>query len=321
MRRLQALNALTALAAVIAASFIMGWNRQPPAPGAAPGLDIRELRFVVLSDGSQALVDATGEALRMGDYRRIIAGSIVSRAILGELAEKERIAAVLASGIEDAPDRHRFSGIPRIEGMKDTERILALEPDLIIVNSVGSASHVQRLRDAGLRVFVLGDMRGVRSFLRDIRQIAVLTGDRERGMRLSQSFARRMRGTAADVAMAERKQGIYLSAYGTQMFGGTIGTSYYDLLVYGGLTDAAAKRFTGWPQYTAEHVLSMDPEIIISPRGVPARLCESGPLAVLQACQNARAGFVELPMSWLEDPSFVMLDVVESIREAVYGAR
>ena len=77
--------------------------------------------------------------------------------------------------------------------------------------------------------------------------------------------------------------------------------------------------FTEMIEYTAEHVLSMDPEVIVSPEGVPEIVCKTSALVRLRACANGRAGFVELPSSWLEDPSLIMLDVAEAIHEAVYG--
>lgn len=321
MRRVEWLNAAAAITALVVASLIMGFDNQPSANRGDHHTEASELRFTELPDGSRALIDATGQAIALRDYNRIVGGSIVARSLLGELCSKERIAAVISAGIDDAPDAHRFSGLPQIDRMNSTEQLLALKADLVIVNSLGSLPHIERLREAGLSVFALGNMRGVDTFLRDTRQISVLLGRPERGARLADGFSRRIENVASDIAAPRRKSGIYLSAYGTQMFGGTVGTSYHDVLRYGGLTDAAADGFSGWPQYTAEHVLSIDPEIIIGPEGIAQMICSGAPLNRLRACSNDRAGFVELRSSWLEDPSMVMLDVAESIREAVYGKR
>lgn len=312
-------NGIAAMAALVLACGVMGLGRlserqdlQPSAP--------EVLRFGTTAKGQRALLDITGRPVPLRGYSRIVAGSIVSRSVLGEICEKDRIVGVIDAGLDDAPDAHRFAGIATLRGMNETEQLLALKPDLLILSSLSSISHAQRLRDAGIEIFILGDMRGVTSFVRDVQQIAWLIGAEERGARLATGYARRMRRVADDIPQAKRKRGIYLSAYGTQMFGGTKGTSYHDVLVKGGLIDAAAENFAGWPQYNAEHLLSMDPPIIVSPVGIPKQICERGALERLAACQNHRAGFVELPASWLEDPSLVMLDVAESIREAVYGA-
>lgn len=320
MKTRQGANAIAAIAVVVASALVMGWasDATPSAPAASE--EVFELRFTTLA-GKAALLDASGVAVALQDYERIIAGSIVARAIAGELCEKERLIAVTAHGVEDAPDAHRFSGLARVAAMSDTEALLALKPDLVIVNALGSVAHLQRLRDAGLNVFALGDMHGVATFVRDIEQVAVLLGKEKRGHQVAQRFAARMATVASDIPQQARKSGMYLSAYGNQLFGGTIGTSYHDLLIAGGLRDAAAADFSGWPQYTAEHVLSINPEIIVAPTGVAEDLCSRSTLTLLRACRDGRAGFVELPMSWLEDPSFIMLEVAEAIREKVYGVR
>ncbi len=319
MKRVQVLNAGAATAALIASVAIMGWGRQASHSAATPSGADRGVQLTTLADGQRALIDATGRAIPLRNYRRIVAGSIVARAVLGELCDKRRIVGVIAAGIDDAPDKHRFTGIPRLQDMKSAERLLSLRADLVIINSLGSLSHVQRLRDAGLQVFALGDMRGVDTFIRDVHQVAELIGQPKRGRRLATGFRRRITAVAKALGSRRKKTGMYLSAYGPQMFGGTVGTSYHDVLSYAGVDDAAAGKFRGWPQYTAEHVLSIDPEVIVGPRGIGAKVCGRGSLARLRACQNNRSGFVELASSWLEDPSTVMLDVVETIHEAVYG--
>ncbi len=321
MMRSELLNGSLALVALAAATIIMGLGTGTHSSTSQLSSSVAALRFSETSDGRSALLDATDEAVLIDTrYSRVVAGSIVARSIMGELSEKERIVGVIAAGIEDAPDAHRFSGIEQLVGMNETEKLLSLDPDLVLVSSVSSVPHLERLRSLGIAVFILGDMRGVESFLRDVRQIGVLLGAETRSERLATAYKRRMEEIARTIPNSARKQGMYLSAYGAQMFGGTKGTSYHDVLNYAGLIDVAAKRFHGWPQYTAEHVLAMDPEIIVSPIGVPEFVCKTSALSRLRACKNEHAGFVELPSSWLEDPSLIMLDVAESIHDEVYGA-
>jgi iron complex transport system substrate-binding protein len=316
-------SGLAASACVVFAIAVMGYDpsSSTEAPDETNAQTRPDLDYVRLPGGQRGLVDATGHAVPLERYERIAAGSIASRSALGELCEHERIAAVISAGIEDAPNAHRFAGVPRVADIKDTEQMLSLRVDLVIVNSIGSLSHVARLRAAGLEVFALGPMRGVDTFVRDLRQVAALIGHPERGDQVAIGFRRRLHAVADDIEPRRRRQGMYLTSYGNTIFGGTAGTSYHDILIYGGLIDAAAARFHGWPQYSVEHVLSIDPEFIVAPAGTAASLCQKQPLGQLRACSEGRSGFVELPSSWLEDPSLIMLDVAEEIRERVYGPR
>jgi iron complex transport system substrate-binding protein len=317
MRTRQLINVLLAVACLAIAVTVMGVDRPQPLVVRDSADPSSDLRYVELPNGERGLMDATDHVVPLRRYSRIVGASIVARSALAELSEPGRVVAVHEAGADDSPSAFRFAGVARLSGIKDTERVLSLDPDLLIINSVGSQAHLQRLRDAGLEVFVLGDMRGVDTFVRDLRQVAVLLGVRARGERLATRFRRRMAAVAADIPHGERQSGMYVSVYGAQLFGGTVGTSFHDVLTFAGLDDAAAARFRAWPQYTAEHVLSVDPEIIVVPAGVGATLCNMSALQRLQACQHA--GIVEVPASWLEDPSMVMLEVAETIREAVYG--
>jgi iron complex transport system substrate-binding protein len=176
-------SGLAAFACVVVATAAMGYrpSASKEAPDEATSQAGPDLHYARLPGGGRGLVDATGRVVPLRRYERIAAGSIASRSALGELCEHGRLAAVIAAGIEDAPEVHRFAGVPRLTDVEDPERLLSLGVDLVVVNSVGSLSHVARLRAVGLEVFALGPMRGVDTFVRDLRQVAVLVGHPETG--------------------------------------------------------------------------------------------------------------------------------------------
>jgi len=102
------------------------------------------------------------------------------------------------------------------------------------------------------------------------------------------------------------------------MFGGARQTSYHDVMTSAGLTDVAAQRYKGWPQYDAERILEMDPEILVTVQGMRSALCRPGNLAPIRACRD-ESGVVELPRELIGNPGAGMLPAAEALHDAVYG--
>jgi iron complex transport system substrate-binding protein len=262
-----------------------------------------------------ARIDRGGVRVTPAPFARIASVSSVADDLLLELCEPDRVVAVTGYS---ARRSFRFHGKTAVEGASDLEKLIALRPDLVIANAVGDPRPLARLRDAGLIVFDLGAMRGLETLIPNIRDVAALVGHPERGERLIQSFVASMRGVAGDVAPSARKRGLYVSVYGGHLFGGSVGSSYGDVLVAAGLTDAAAPRYRDWPEYSIEQLLVLDPDVIVTNTGMRERICEHAGLERLRACAGTQ-GVVAVDDDLLGDPGLAMLEASQTLRSAVYG--
>jgi iron complex transport system substrate-binding protein len=238
--------------------------------------------------------------------------------LLVELCEPDRIVAFTAYGAA-SPVGYRYGGKSQVASEQDAEGILALKPDLFLTNNIGPSANLSPLRSSGVEVFDLGEMRGLSTFLANARTIATLIGHPERGERFAASFARRFDHVAAGSDARLRKRGLYLSGYGGQLFGGTTGTSYHDVLVHAGLVDAAAGTFTNWPQYSAEQILTLDPDVLVTKPGMKDLLCRGSGLDGLKACANG--AIIEVPAEIIDDPGALMLDAAELIHARMVAPR
>ncbi len=300
-----------------------------------------------LPSGERVLRDASGRLVPLRDYRRIVAGSTVARTLLLALAEPDRIAAVTDYGLDEWEESYRLAGIPTLASLADLESLLALEPDLVLIHALNDERRIARMQEAGLAIFDLGEMRGLSGLKDNIAQIAALLDAPERGRRYADALVRRMAAVADDITDTERRSALYISMYGNRLFGGSAGTSFADVFASAGLNDAAADaNYRGWPQYSIENVLVLDPDIIITHIGMGAEICRHPGLAVLRACVSARkrgddsrgndspgdeivrdeggamtSGIVEVPGYLLTSPGPEMLEAAESVRAAVYGPR
>lgn len=317
MKRADWLN-LGWLAIVLAALAAVSGGERTRAGARAAELHAASERAAAPSGSSRSVRDASGRAVPIANYRRIASASALADRLLVELAEPERLVAFSQDGMRRHEDRHRYGARLAIAGPADLERLLQAHVDLLVVNQLGGVQQLARARDAGIEVFDLGEMRGMRTLEGNVSSLAELLGDRARGQRLWQRFSRRMRVVAADVPAAERRSAIYLAVYAGKVFGGTRGTSYHDVLEAAGLIDLAASSYRDWPRYDPEQLLLLDPPLVVTERGMARELCANRWLGELRACRDPARSFIELPSELLGDPGLGMLDAAEALRDLAY---
>lgn len=290
------------------------------APTAAAPRDAA-LPLATLPNGEPGLRDESGVIVPLMRYRRVVSASTISDALLLEFAAPEQIVGFTQYSSENEVFGYRYTGKPQIDALKNLEGLLELKPDLLLVSTLSSGARLERLRETGLTVFSLGEMRGVDSFLRNARAIAALLGRPELGEMYATSTLRRLESIARHVPASERKTAIQLTYYGNKIYGSGADTSYSDVIRYAGLVDAGAKRYTGWPAWSPEQVLELDPEVVITRTGMGQQLCSQATLSHLRACaatSNGHSGVVELPDALINDPGPGMLLSAERIFAAVY---
>ena len=262
---------------------------------------------------ASTVVDVRGVAVPVATYTRIVSLSLVADSVLAAVAQPESVVAVSAYSTGDVA--RRWTGKPRLPGLDDLEAIIALRPDLVFVSTYGGETdRLARLKAAGISVFTLGSMEGLATYQRDARSISGVLGQAVAGEHLATTLAGRLARVAALLPPeAHRPTALYLSSFGDALFGGTVGTSYHDVLIAAGCVDAAAQGFRGWPQLSVEQVLLLAPEILVTRRG------QSAALARRPGLERLTGRWVEVDGALLEDAGPGMLDAAEVIYAAVHN--
>lgn len=272
-----------------------------PAP-AAPGL----------------LSDLRGNRVQPGPYARIASLNPVADFLLLELVEPSRLVGVTRWSIDNHPDGWRFGSATPIDGGGQIEAVLALKPDLVVLSPFVDDARMQRLRESGLPVLDLGDLRGLETTLADIPQLAALVQEEERGRRLLARVQSQIDGLEARVADREHPWGMYVSVYGDGFFGGTKDTSYADLLRLAGVSDLAAQAgLTGWPSLSTEQILSMNPSLLVTQQGMAPVLCAHPAVGQTPACQPG-GRVIELTGEYHSDPGLGLLQAAEDLQRKVH---
>jgi iron complex transport system substrate-binding protein len=270
-----------------------------------------------LASGISTVTDATGAEVAVRGYSRIVSASIIADQVLVEIVDPARLLAVSAHTLRTRKSEAYADKIG-VERAQDIETIIELRPDLVFINSFVDRRHVERLKDAGLNVFDMGEMRGLETLPRNIRRVAAVVGVPERGERLEKRLLEELAAVSKDIDDADRKRGLYVGIHGDRLYGGTVGTSFHDVLVAGGVIDVAAEAgFHGWPAFTNEQLLSLNPPWVITNPGTEEALCRHPGLGSLQACELGQVRSVGTDL--LSDPGLGMVEAARAVRRAVYG--
>jgi iron complex transport system substrate-binding protein len=302
MRRANLINTAL-LTGAVAASF--AFTAAVASTSTAPGNE------------ATTLTDATGAEVLVRPYQRIASTSTIADQVLVRIIEPDRLLAVSGHTLRTG-DPEVYAGKVGVEHARDIETIIALQPDLVLINNFVDRRHVERFKDAGLNVFDLGPMRGLETLPSNIRVLAALLGVPDRGDALAEQMVHELRQVAADIPAKERRAGLYVGIHGDRLYGGAKDTSFHDVLVAGGLDDVAAKAgYTGWPAYTNEQLLVLDPPWIITNPGTVDALCRHPGLGALQACRLGQVRSVDTDL--LTDPGLGMVNAAKAVRAAVYG--
>ena len=268
-------------------------------------------------DGVNTVEDATGEHVAVRDYTRIVSTSTIADQVLIKIIEPERLLAVSGHTLRTQRSR-TYEHMVGVERARDIETIIELRPDIVFINSFIDRRQVQRLKDAGLNVFDMGEMQGLATLLLNIQQLAGVLGAPERGRKLADDFVRKLGAVSTGLGDQDRRRGIYVGIHGDRLYGGTAGTSFHDVLVAGGVIDMAAEAgLRGWPAFTNEQLLSLDPSWIITNPGTERSLCRHPGFEALSACRTGQIRGIEEHL--LTDPGLGMLQAAEAVHAAVYG--
>ena len=220
--------------------------------------------------------------------------------------EADRVVALSAQA--EPGDYEGFTST-RIRRLADLESILALDPDLVIASALGSDRSAARLQEAGVSVLALPPPSDLSTFCEAVLQIGRTIGETQR----SRDFAMQTRSRFdALVARGARVRGLYLSVHGAVLYGGTEGSSYGDVLRAGGIIDVAAETgLRGYPQYSAERLIELAPDVLVVP-STSADPCALESLRVLPACENASV--IRVAGKDLDDAGLGILRAAEALR-------
>ena len=218
---------------------------------------------------SYTVTDDTGLTLLFTEKpKRIVSYSISTDEILMALVKPERIVAL--SRLVDDPGVSSIvkeaKQIPnRVQG-NSMEGVLAFKPDLVIIPDFHPPEMLQSARELGLKVYIYKTPSDIKGVKRSIRQIAALTGEKDKGEAVIAKMEERIQQVQqrlAVIPVSQRKRVIQLRSEGAFY---APDNSFGDVCRHAGVSDATLElKYPSAMEITQEKVVELNPDIIFVP--------------------------------------------------------
>lgn len=200
--------------------------------------------------------------------KRILALSSASDTILLGLVEPDRLVGIntLSTYEEYSLEAKRAKLVKPAMSSYPLEKIIALEPDLVIAPDYTSADVIAGLRHMGIPTVVVPTGTTVESVIKNVTDIAHIVGEDEKGQFYEQKIRReleKIKRLGTSIPLNQRKSVLFVSSM--DGYTGT-GSLFDDMCKYMSIYNAP--DFLGLPPRTPfgdERVLAMNPDYIFIP--------------------------------------------------------
>ena len=155
--------------------------------------------------------------------------------------------------------------VEKIGGFKalSIEKMVALEPDLVVAIKGNALESLETLRSFGIPVFAL-NIGSVQQLLEAVSRVGRLTGSQPAADSLRAAFAARLDGVKAAVGKREWRPRMMWGHWGEPIFTAGRNTYIDDVLQLAGGENLGRRAPGAWPQISLETVVSWAPEILIT---------------------------------------------------------
>jgi iron complex transport system substrate-binding protein len=224
--------------------------------------------FVSGATGSQAaptafpvtIVTPSGKVTIAKKPRRIVSLSPTATESLFAIGAGPQVVAV-----DDQSDYPKSAPKTSLSGFTpNVEAIAGYRPDLVVI-SYDTKGLAAALGNLGIKVIHHDGAKSFQGAYQQIRQLGLVTGNEAKAARL----VTRMKATIGRIVKASRAGGAELSVYhelGPDLFSAASKTfvgKVYTALGLRNIADAADSVGTGYPQLSAEYVVSANPDVIV----------------------------------------------------------
>lgn len=234
-----------------------GAAASPPNALAAPSGGSAE-RTVAMPDGRSVRLRSRAQ--------RVFPASSSVVDFLVALAPPERLAALPEQALDYASvagDPAAWASVPRFY-VYLAETVIALAPDLVIVEPSQDRNTSARLRSAGLEVVELPEVRNwaeARATLLCVGELLELT---PRAEALARELDQRVSRLRAEPGRRATLRALCYSNFGGAGWSAGSNTTIHEQIVLAGLRDAAAESGrVGHVQITFEELIALDPDLIL----------------------------------------------------------
>jgi len=222
---------------------------------------------VELVDGEENIVELAAPA----DKIIVLAPSVLE--IINGLGAMELVVEVDNWSVMMAePLVEGFEGVGDDQGL-NIERIAELDPDILITLTGGPEDDYQKVRELGIEIYRVIDIKGIEGVYDEIANISKIIGFEDKGKELVSELKKgvdEIYNQIKDLS-DENKPRVFYEVWNDPLMSAGADTFINDLIEKsGGVNIVAEDNLTGWPEYSLEKLIEKNPDIIIAPMSLAA---------------------------------------------------
>ena len=234
---------------------------EPPAAVAAPGIvDPANLGWPRLVSTKRGPVEITSQP------QSVVTPSLGHSEVLVALVDSSRVAGISRHSYN--PDASNIvelvESMPDKSTTRDVERILLLDPDLVIVSSFAKAEFVDQLETVGITVVQTEFEDRISAIDDNVRLMAYILGEVDRGEDIVEEVQRRVKFIEDTIGVVpdEDRPGVMMLGYLSKWTGGSE-TSNEDIINGAGGINLPGLAFEGFQEIGIEGIVDMNPQVLV----------------------------------------------------------
>lgn len=335
------------LIAILAAAMLAACGSQAAAPegtgqaagtSAQPQVSQSSVSQEAASSGTEAaaekypltIKDSAGTPVTIAAKpAKIVSLPLGISEMLLSLIDKSAIAAM--SYYVDDPVVSNVAELAKGVGQRldsNAEKIIALQPDLVIVDSWAQAEFIKQLRDANLTVFVVNLPSNVEEQKETLKLLGNITDSASKADEVINWMDRKLKEVSDKLAGLKEEDRLTIIDYSEMGTTSGKGTNFDDIVTRAGLINpVSGEGLEGWPELSKELIVKYNPDIINLPSwyydsskasfdSLSKVIREDKALAGVKAIKNGR--ILSVPYNHLSSPSQYSVLGIEDMAKAAY---
>jgi len=275
------------------------------------------------------LKDAVGTSVTIASKpTKIVSLPLGTCEMLLSLVDKSTISA-MTNYVDDANVSNVAEAAKGVGQRLDSnaEKIIALQPDLVLVDSWAQKDFIKQLRDAKLTVFVLNVPANVDQQKEMLKLLGNITDEDSKAEETINWMDVKLKGVSDMLANLKEEQKLSILDYSEMSSTSGIGTNFDDVVTRAGLINPVSKDgLEGWPQLSKEMVIKYNPDIISLPswyydskvsfNSLSKSIKDDKSLAGVKAVKNDK--LISVPYNHLSTTSQYSVLAIEDMAKAAY---
>jgi len=222
------------------------------------------------SEGPIVVTDGLGNEITLEKpAEKVIVFAPSSLEIVDAIGGMNRVVGVDNWSVEnEEPLAEGLEGFGDCEGL-NMEKIVEVDPDLLIVLSGYSPEEIERIEEYGISIYT-AEVGSFESVYTEIINIGKMLGLEDTAVQVSDELKSDVEGYYSQVKDLEdeEKPGVFYIVYNEPLWSAGSDTFIDDLIVFaGGLNIVADDGISGYTEYSVEKLIENNPDVIIAGDG------------------------------------------------------